>query len=370
MAKTARNPNLESIIYISLPEELIKNIGEFVIDPTILIPVEVSPDQEDWDVDDLTWEMIIAAMLKILVYDPKHEHAQYYRNFILAANPAVIEDLSKSGILKAESKDFEIAEEIFKALISLNPDDVHSMLNLALVYEEHADVYEIGSRAHLVEEYRDLAFSEYKKVLSLAPDNEFVQFNVGHFYLKQRNYKKSDEHFRKYLSLSSDKKKKEMVQEILTEISNQNETDTLFAEAYDFIRLGKEQEGIEKIRLFLGGNADVWNAWFLLGWAYRRLERYDEGKAAFERALQLGPEHSDTLNELAICLLELKEYRKCRTTLEKALHMEPKNVKIISNLGILSLKEDKVDEAKGHFQLVLELEPNDPIALNYMEFLS
>lgn len=365
-----RNPNIDTIVYISLPEELVKNIGDFTIDPSILIPVEVLPDQDDWDVDDLTWEMIIAAMLKILVYDPKHEHVQYYREFILAANPSVIEDLSKSGILKAESKDFEIAEEIFKAIVSLNPGDIHNMLNLALVYEEHADVYEIGSRTHLVDEYRDLAFSEYKRILPLAPENEHAQFNIGHFYLKQRNYKKASEHFRTYLSIATDKKKKEMVHDILQEISSKDEMDNLFAEAYDFIRIGKEQEGIEKIKRFLGGNSDVWNAWFLLGWAYRRLARYDEGKVAFERALELGPAHSDTLNELAICFLELKEYQKCRTTLEKALKLEPENVKIISNLGILSLKEDKVDEAKDHFKTVLALDPEDPIALNYMEFLS
>ena len=369
MDTTNETSPLESIIFISLPEELDKNIGDFVIDPTVLIPVELLPGQDEWDTQDLSWEMIIAAMLKILVYKPEYPHNDYYREFILAAKPSIIDELSQSGIIKAQSRDFGIAEEIFKALISLIHEDVHSMLNLALVYEEHAEVYEQANRKQYAEEYRELAFEVYRKALAAAPDNEYVHFNAAHFYLKQNSYQKTQEHFQRFLDLSNDKRKREAVEEILREIEDKDVLDSLFNEAYDFIRLGNEQEGIEKISKFLETNPDVWNAWFLLGWAHRRLSEYNEGKAAFEHALEIGPQHSDTLNELAICLLELKEYGECRKTLEKALTIEPENIKIISNLGILALKEEKIDEAMGYFRSVLEISPEDPIARNYLEFI-
>lgn len=361
---------LDSIVFVSLPEDMTRKIGDFTIDPSILIPVELLPGQEEWDAKDLSWEMIIAAMLKILVYNPEHEHADYYRRFVLAAKPSIIEDLSRSGIAKAKNRDFEVAEEIFKALVSLNDQDVHSLLNLALVYEEHAEVYEQAGRGAYADEYYELAFEVYKSAIDLDPENEHVHFNTAHFFLKRKNYDKAKEHFERFIELSDDQRKKETVEEVLTEISKQDKMDALFNEAYDFIRLGKEREGIEKIRTFLENNPDVWNAWFLLGWAHRRLSEYNEGKKAFEKALEIGPAHSDTLNELAICLLELNEFNKCRTTLKKALTIEPENVKIISNLGILSLKEKKVDEAEGYFKSVLELRPDDPIAKNYLEFIN
>jgi len=165
--------------------------------------VELLPGQDEWDVEDLSWEMIVAAMLKILVYLPDHEHSDYYRRFILAAKPSIIDDLSESGIRKAQSRDFEIAEEIFKALVSLNSEDIHSMLNLALVYEEHADVYEQAKRMELADEYHDLAFEIYKKALVDSSDSEYVQFNAAHFFLKQRNFPKAREHFEEMNRLSS-----------------------------------------------------------------------------------------------------------------------------------------------------------------------
>jgi tetratricopeptide (TPR) repeat protein len=363
-------PELESIAFISLPEGLDTRIGDFEINPGVLIPVELLPGEDEWDARELSWEMIIAAMLKILVYDSDHEQAAYYRDFVLAAKPSIVDDLSESGIAKAQSRDFEVAEEIFKALICLNDTDINSLLNLALVYDEHAEVYEQAGRSNLTEEYRDLAFDVYRKALSASPANEHVQFNAAHFYLKMKNFQKAREHFNAFLALSTDRRKKDAVSKVLAEIMSQDEMDVLFNEAYDFIRLGNEREGIEKISSFISKNPNVWNAWFLLGWAHRRLSEYDEGKIAFEKALEIGPEQSDTLNELAICLLELEEFTQCRTTLAKALAIEPENVKIISNLGILSLKEKKVNEAKDHFKSVLMLNPDDPIAKNYLEYIS
>jgi tetratricopeptide (TPR) repeat protein len=360
---------LESIVFISLPEELDRNIGGFLIDPSILIPVELLPGQEEWEAQELSWEMIIAAMLKILVYQPEHEHASYYRDFILAARPTIVEDLSESGIAKAKGRDFEIAEEIFQALISLNDQDVHSMLNLALVHEEHAEVYEQAQRTQYAEEYKELAFETYRNALAVSPDNEHVHFNAAHFYLKQHNSEKAREHFERFMALSDDRKRREGVEKLLEQISDQDRLNALFNEAYDFIKLGNEEEGIDKISAFIEKNPEVWNAWFLLGWAHRRLSQYRKGKEAFERALEIGPAHSDTLNELAICLLELQEYEQCRKTLARALKIEPENVKIISNLGILELKEKNLDEAGACFRSVLELSPDDPIAQNYLEYI-
>ena len=61
---------LSNIIYIAVPDDLDRQIGSFHIDPTVMLPVEASSGGERWDIHDLAWEQIIAAMLKIMAYDP------------------------------------------------------------------------------------------------------------------------------------------------------------------------------------------------------------------------------------------------------------------------------------------------------------
>ncbi|HUX22012.1 MAG TPA: tetratricopeptide repeat protein, partial [Spirochaetia bacterium] len=274
------------------------------------------------------------------------------------------------GILKARNKDFDVAEEIFKALSNLLPGDVNSLLNLALVYEERAEAYEQIDNERLRDLCVERAFETYKRATKLAPDSAEVHYNAGYFHLKQRNYQKVIEHFTSYLERDDDSERADRVREIITGLRSQDLLDNLFKEAFDFIRLGKEKQGIEKITSFLDSHPDVWNAWFLLGWAHRRLGEYAEGKSAFERAILLGSNETDTFNEYAICLMELGELIESRKQLVHALHMEPENTKILSNLGIVSMKENKLEEAVGYFEAVRTIEPDDPIAQKYLEILN
>ncbi|TVQ39891.1 MAG: tetratricopeptide repeat protein [Spirochaetaceae bacterium] len=358
---------LKSIVYITVPPHLERNLGEVHLDPRIPLPVETTAG---WSMEELSWEQIIAAMLKILANRVDHEHAAYYRRFVLAARPTIVDDLSETGVLKARNRDFEIADEIFRALCGLLPSDSRPRLNLALLCEQRADAYEALDKPQLAAHQTERAFELYKELLAADSVVPEVYLNAGYFFIKQRNYGRARSAFEAFLEAgSSDAEKCNEVERIIGEIDSQNLLDTLFKEAYDYIRLGRETEAIERIRDFLQKRPDVWNAWFLLGWANRRLENYAEAKEAFLQAVETGSTEPDTLNELAICRMELGELDESRADLERALQRDPENAKIISNMGILSLKEGKPAEAAAFFRTVLEYEPEDPIALNYLEML-
>ncbi|MFP4373499.1 MAG: tetratricopeptide repeat protein [Spirochaetaceae bacterium] len=361
---------LAGIIYIAVPESLERHVGGLEIDPHIMLPVEAGGDVGDrWDPSDLSWEQIIAAMLKILAFKPEHEHADYYRRFVLEARPEIIEELTETGVFKAKNKDFDVAEEIFRALAGLLPGDSRVELNLALLYEQRADTAESRGDDDSARRYEDAALETYSGLFEKEDVLPEAHLNAAHFYLKRRNYDRARLHLEHYTRSGEDEEKIREARSIIHEIDAQNLLDTLFKEAYDFIRMGKEEEGIRKAGQFLESHPEVWNAWFLLGWAYRRLERYEEARDAFLKAEEHGSDHPDTLNELAICHMELGEFEESRRRLEAALAREPTNTKIMSNLGILALKQGKVEEAAGFFHSVLDLEPEDPIARDYMDRL-
>ncbi len=356
-------------MFISLPEDAAREIGDFSIDPDVLIPVEIVDGNESWTMRNLSWEMIIAAMLKVLVHDPGNANAGYYREFVLAVRPSIVDELFANGMTQVEERNFGAAEEVFAAVRVLRPDDPSSGINLALVYEEHADVYEQAGKNDLADAYRREAFRLYNELARLFPDDSQVRFNAGHYFLKVKNYARAREHLERYLSLGADERQRDLVSAVLGELERRDESDVLFNEAYDFILLGREREAMEKLRTFIAVHPNVWNAWFLLGWAHRRLEEYAEGEKAFIRAVELGSEETDTLNELAICRMELGKYDECRATLHAALSHEPENVKIISNLGILELKQGRREEAVRFFASAAEIDPADPIARRYLDFL-
>ncbi len=361
--------NLKSIVYISLPESLTKNIGSFKINPEIMLPAELGEEPSADELSKLGWEMILAGMLKILAFDPHNEHSDYYRSFVLAVKPEIMEELSQTGILKAKNKDWDLAEELFLALTGLQPGDPRATLNLALMYDQRSQGYGKLGNEYLQRKQEEKAFHYYLKAISERPELPEAHLYVGYFFLRQQSFGRAKKEFSKFLKISDDREKKAEVRELMEQLKGSSERDALFNEAFDFIRLGKEKEGLQKIEEFLDIQPDVWNAWFLKGWALRRLARYADAYTAFSTARSRGGNSADLLNEMAICAMEEERYEESIDLLEDALEISGQDVKILSNLGICCIKLKRLENAREYFLRVLDMDEKDQIAIQYLSYM-
>jgi Flp pilus assembly protein TadD len=373
---------LPRIIFLSVPESLRGHVeNSFSIDPNIPIPVEI-PDAvsptENFNLEELSWEMIVSGMLRVIAagkeeYPDFHENlsphwVDYYRHFVLAVRPSIMGEFTEAAILKARNGDFDLALEILDTLRGLFPSSPVVLLNRALVMEEKASTLERSGNAtpslegDSSEAIFEAAEDAYTTALALDPPFPDIPFNAGFFYLGRKDFRRAKECFSLFLSIAEDREKMERAQTIIKDIDKNSLEDIRFGDAYKFIQQGNEEQGLRSIREFIEQHPSVWNGWFVLGWALRRLGRWKDGISAFGKAIELGGGNSDTHNELAICLMELGDLHGARRELEIALHDDPENVKIISNMGVLAMKNGNKDEATAFFRTVLELAPDDPLA--------
>ena len=122
------NP-LESVFFITLPDDYSLPENAFKIDTTIPLPVQSSvKNPSEFDMNSLTWEMILAGILSILAYDINNKHIHYYRSLLTSVKPNIKTELTQAAILKVKNEDFDIAEEIFTALHGLDPEDMGTMI--------------------------------------------------------------------------------------------------------------------------------------------------------------------------------------------------------------------------------------------------
>ena len=368
------NP-LESVYFISLPENFDLNSATFQIDKTIPLPVQKKDTEETLKLEDITQEQILAGILTILAYDKHNKNLDYYRSIIKQVRPDIKKEMTEAAIMKAKNEDWDIAEELFMVLKGLDPEDSITTLNTALFFDQRAESYRQAELNEDADAYDNDALLHYKEAMNAEPAIPDAFFNAGFFYLKQHSFREAKDCFETYLALTCDSSdeelgengiyKKERAQEILNHINNDNMDDEAFKRAYKLVSSGQEEKGLEEIRTFIQKNPNVWNAWFLLGWGLRRIGRWADAEQAFNQSLSCGGENNcDTYNELAICLMEQGKTKEAKKSLQKALSINPENVKIISNLGYLSLKEGNIDDARKYFTIVLEYSPNDKIALS------
>lgn len=365
---------LARIAYISLPGDFDYELDAFKVDPSVALPIELEEDATSVSPEELTWDATIAAMLKILAYQPHHHDAPYYRRFIRAARPTIKTELTEAGIIKAHNGDFALAEELFLALIGLHPEDITAGLNLAFAYEEHANAVERTDTADAAEGLRRNAEHAYRRVLDLDPLHADTHLNLAHFYLTQRRFGEARPHLAVYVKHGRDAERRAEAERTLRQMASDGLAEDSFRAAYDLIRSGSEADGLRMIERFLTVHPDVWQAHFLRGWALRRSGAFAEARQAFEAVLSHGRKAdavglADTYNELAICDLELHSYRAAERNLRAALQLDPENTKIISNMGILAMKQGRLDEARRYFATIRELDPDDPLAPRYLHQL-
>lgn len=367
---------LETIYFINLPENYKFSDAAMKIDTSVPLPVQkkTEGDPNDFDMNDIQPEQVLAGILTVLAYDKHNEHLEYYRSIIMQAKPNIKKELTEAAIIKTKNEDWDFAEELFLTLKGIAPEDKAITLNFALFLDQRAESYRRSGLHDDADAYDNDALEYYKDAMNAEPAIPDAFFNAGFFYLKQHDYHEAKGAFETYLALTCDAKDEDMdenaryrqerAQEIVNKISNENMDDAAFAQAYRLISTGKEEEGLDKIRKFLMNNQKVWNAWFLLGWGLRKLRRYEDAMNAFNQAISCGgDQNSDTYNELAICHMELNNIPEAKKSLMKALSISPEDTKIISNLGFLNLKEGNKQEAQKYFTAVLEFNPNDQIAV-------
>ncbi len=376
------NP-LDSIYYIQLPEDFKLSEKAFQIDPTIPLPVQ-KKDRDapgNFNVKELTQEQILSGILTILAYDVKNKNIDYYRSIITKARPDIKRELAEAAVIKTKNEDWDLAEEIWMALHGLDPEDMAIILNMALFFDQKADSYRRINLHEDADAYDASALEYYKNAMNAEPEIPDAFFNAAFFYLKQNNFSEAKAAFENYMALTCDLSdeelgengiyKRERAQEVIEKINSRDLEDTQFKNAYKLISSGQEEKGLEEIRIFLQSHPAVWNAWFMLGWALRRLERYEDAKQAFLKARECegGDENADTFNELAICQMETGDFDGAEESLIDALNIDPDNTKIISNMGFLCLKKGDQGEAVKYFRTVLEIDPDDKLAQQELEFL-
>ncbi|MDR2494986.1 MAG: tetratricopeptide repeat protein [Spirochaetaceae bacterium] len=352
------------LVFLRVPRSLGKELAGngFCIDPNIPIPAEIASDAQS--LADLSFEMIAAGMTRFVTEDPGHKDSDYYRRFVLALKPDIRGHLVEAARFKAGNRDYRGALEIADALQALFPEDPAVLLTRARILEGKAEA--LGADGDADEE---AARAAYERVLGCTPPLPDGLFNAGFFFMKERksqNIDRAKKCFTAYLSCEKNgRAKRGAVRRALSEIEDQSLEDPSFQEARALILRGDPAAGLGAIRAFLERFPLAWKGWFVLGWGLRLLGRWEDGAAAFRKALELGGRPGDLRNELAICLMESGDLRGARAELEACLREEPENVKILSNLGVLSLKKGDRTEAAGFFRTALEIEPDDPVARAY-----
>ncbi|MCD6343620.1 MAG: tetratricopeptide repeat protein [Spirochaetaceae bacterium] len=364
-----KQDSLEKLLWINLPADIDTDMGAFTLNPEIPLPVE--PDENgDVDMEEITWEKIIAASLLVLANSPSYEHADYYRAFLTALRPGLAAELMEAYRERINEADWTHAEDIILALRGLEPDSVEPRHAIAGLYNKRA-VYERKSGdAQIAESYEGAAEAAYNELLSEDSAPVDAWYDAGLFRYKRGEFLGAAETLETFLMSAPEGPRRKDAERLVRYCRDEGQADTLYREAYAALNAGQIEEGTRMAREFRDNRPEGWPGWFLLGWALRLSEEWQEAREALEGARERGCRESDLFNELAICTRALRDFDASSAALKEALKRDPENIKILSNMAIIHLEKGDKEEAVRWLQTALTMDPSDPISRQLLDDLT
>lgn len=106
---------------------------------------------------------------------------------------------------------------------------------------------------------------------------------------------------------------------------------------------------------------------FLLGAARERIGAAEEAATAFERALEIDPDHAQTLNYLGYMWADRGEnLERALELVERAVSLDPHNGAYVDSLGWAHYRLGHLDEAREKLERAVHLAPGDPVVYEHL----
>lgn len=122
-------------------------------------------------------------------------------------------------------------------------------------------------------------------------------------------------------------------------------------------RAGLHDEALRHYTELSRRGGDNWSLYYNMGNALKKLERYEEAVASYEKSIALNPNHVRTYNQMGITLKKLREYDRAIRAFETATQLDPNFESAPFNLATLYFRLGDKENATRAFDRVLRAFP-------------
>lgn len=275
---------------------------------------------------------------------------------------------NNKGVEYFFNNDLEKAETEYKKALDLDPQNATALNNLGLLHhqkKEYAkaigffmkaiavkekDTYLLNLANSLVflEKYTE-AEENYKKCLSLNPENEKAKISLARFY---ENTGKVQNATKIWAQLAYSSPKESYKIEL----------------AKNYMAAGKYENALSVfINLHSANKIALIDCY--IGVCHFNLQNHGMAEAAFKKSLAAEPDNYKTRHYLAINYLSKGEHHNALRELDFLIKMYPENLKVKLDKATLFLNLGDFPKAREIIEAVLKIDPEHKKALHYKQLV-
>ncbi len=302
----------------------------------------------------------------------------------------------------ASGTEFDRAVELFKRAASLDPADLESYLNLALLYakvKRYADAEQTLGRAlavnptspsaHLylgkvavAQKHWSDAEKHFERTVELAPFSEAAYIALGDLYVQQGDrdravavYKRllnrvdprDSEAVGRLIHLYLQDKTFDQAIALLDELlkADPGNADVRLLKARIFGEIGKTEDAVAELEQVIAVRPNDAAAIYFLGRVYDEQKQNDKAVAQFEKLVAMDVDVIEAYLQLGILYSRDKRYEEAQSVLQKAKAKEADRAEVYLVLGFVYSQQELYDRAAAVFEEGLAIhQDNAPLHFN------
>ncbi len=247
--------------------------------------------------------------------------------------PSDIETMMNLGIVYTELAVYEEAENIYRRVIALKPNDYpEAYLNLGVVLKSRGKNEEAEKCC--------------RRAIELKPDFTIALNNLGVLLRDAGKLEESEECYRKVIEIKPD-----------------------YPEAYLNLGVvlksrGKNEEAEKCCRRAIELKPDFAESYNNIAIILQDKGGYAEAEKYFRRAIELNPKYAEAYNNIGNLLKDTRRNKEAEIYYKLSIKINPKNYKVYNNLGLLCADSQRLDDAETFYRKAIELNPNYAEAYN------
>lgn len=359
----------DRISFVELKENAELNIKGYTLEKGLPLPIVTNTLVEEIKKgslgDQLNVSHIVEGMIYILGIDMNFKYNSQYKDILYRFNPKIEDFMLYTGLKLDEEGKHDDSAIVFRALVNINGKNINGLFNYAIQLERIAKKLIESNREEKGNDFLKESTDILESILDLEPKYALAYYKLGYHYKNYGQFLKARLMWEKYLNLDDDKVR---LQEIREEISLIND-DAEYEEGLNYISRGNYNKALDKLYPLLQRHNDNWNLFYMAGLAYKGTRDYEMAVENFAEAINLGGEHPDLYNELAICLFGIGNINEAIDILSKGIELYKDNYRLVFNRGLIYMQLGLYDIALQDVEKAYNLNPEDMSVRNTYEQL-
>ncbi len=349
----------ENLSFVELEENSHLNINGYIVSPNIPLPIITESLIDAVKEGNIEEEINLANMVEGIIYvlgtDRSFQYINEYIEILKAYNEKIVDYILYKGLKYFEEMEYDNSGIYYRALLTIDGNNVNGLFNYAIILEEIAKAYLKKEKSEDATEFLMKSTNKLESILDIDEDYSLAYYKLGFHYKFFEQFLKAKLIWAKFLLLDTDDLR---LEEIRNEIELIDD-DAYFETGITYLTYNDFGKALDSFLKLIPKYEKHWNINYFIGLSYKGIEEFDIAIEYFMKALSLNKEEADIYNELGIVYFNMDDIVKAIGIFTDGIENCQDDYKLYFNRGLGYVQLGQYEIALRDIEQAYKLNPDD-----------